>query len=382
MPFPPPTITPPTLSDFQWQYKGYTFGAETPLGVLKVEGLDLAPIRSGDQPWPRDHGQARGLDLFDGRDVIFDLWEKTDGSSLQKTQLELAAATNILPDEESPLWFQLPNLPTLCIMCRVRKRPTRVNANYAAAQVAEPELVLHATDPRIYTGGKTTALTRNTPVTVTNEGNTEMRPIVILTGPLSLPRISNKTVRGDPYIELENLEYREKREAEEAAKRETRRNEYEIKEEEIKALGIDQRAAYKKEYEETKISKAELEAKDAASEASEVKSLKEAKEKEEKENKEELEAGEKAEKEKYEKGELLIVAAGDQVLIDFGNPHLVQYYKEGIEAGHEPENFAKYITTSSSWWDILAGANSIEFSSADTTTTGHAEIQWASAYEL
>ena len=59
MSFPSPTLIPPTLEPYQFQYDGLVFGAATPIAFLQVEGLDLAAIRSGDIDWPRDHGQAR-----------------------------------------------------------------------------------------------------------------------------------------------------------------------------------------------------------------------------------------------------------------------------------------------------------------------------------
>jgi len=201
-----PLTDPPSLDDYQWYFNGVTFGADTPIGVLNVEGLDLAEIRNGDVSWPRDYGQSLGLDLFGGRDVIFDLWMKTDGSSLQATQLELAAATNIKPNEEMPLWFQLPNLPILCVMCRPRKRPGKIESDYAAANIYKPELAFHATDPRIYGAGKEASWgTGDEPETgttysATNDGNTEMRPILQIAGPVLRPAIQNLTLADTPTL--------------------------------------------------------------------------------------------------------------------------------------------------------------------------------------
>jgi hypothetical protein len=201
--FPNPAIEPPELEDYEWQYNGLTFGADHAIGVARVEGLDLATIRSGDVDWPRDQGQAAGLDLYGGRDIIFDLWMKSGGVSLQATQLELAAATLVQPEIELPLWFQLPNLPLLCIMCRPRKRTLTIDADYAAASIAKPELSFHATDPRIYTAGEETEFKPNHPATsivLANTGNTESRPIVTFTGPLARPAIANLTIAGEPAL--------------------------------------------------------------------------------------------------------------------------------------------------------------------------------------
>ena len=203
--FPSPAEEPPSLEPFQWYFNGLTFGANTAIGVLNVEGLDLAEIRSGDVNWPRDHGQAAGLDIFGGRDVLIDLWIKSGGSSLQATQLELAAATNVMPDSEMPLWFQLPTLPILCVMCRPRKRPGKIESDYAAANIYKPTLSFHATDPRIYGEGVETEIKPNHPSTtktLDNTGNMEMRPIAVFTGPLARPTIKNKAIAGEPFLTI------------------------------------------------------------------------------------------------------------------------------------------------------------------------------------
>ena len=338
--FPPSTLTPPTLENFQCEYNELVFGAGTAWGILLIEGLDLAEIRSGDVNLPRDHGQLLGLDLYGGRDIIFDLWVKTDGISLQHAQLALAAATNVRPDEELPLWFQLPNMPLLCIMCRPRKRPWKVDVDYAAGKIGKPELALHATDPRIYTASEITELAPNHPTTTVvldNVGNTEVRPIVVFTGPLTNPFIANGTISGEPKIELVNPEVREAREKVEAEKR----------------------AEWQKEKEKSEISTKELEEKVAALKL----------------------ALEKTEKEEAEKSEKPTIATGDQVLVKLGIPHLTQYYVGGIPGTYT--NIARWVTYASEWWDLLPGNNSIKFGSIDTTNTGGtAEIEWASAYQL
>jgi hypothetical protein len=203
--FPSPAEKPPSLEPFQWYFNGLTFGANTAIGVLNVEGLDLAEIRSGDVGIPRDHGQFMGLDIFGGRDVLIDLWIKSGGSSLQATQLELAAATNVMPDSEMPLWFQLPTLPVLCVMCRPRKRPGKIESDYAAANIYKPTLSFHATDPRIYGAGVATTISPNHPSTtktLANTGNSEMRPIAIFTGPLARPTIKNEAIAGEPFLTI------------------------------------------------------------------------------------------------------------------------------------------------------------------------------------
>ena len=307
--FPSGLFTPPSIDDWQFYFNGLTFGADTPIGVLNVEGLDLAGIRNGDVNWPRDHGQSAGLDVYTGRDVLFDFWMKTNGTSLQSTQLELAEATNVRPNEQLPLWFQIPNLPLLAIICRPRKRPLKIESDYAAAMIAKPELSLHATDPRIYSAGEVTVINLaeasggltfpvTFPVTfgsvvpatatIDNNGNTEVRPVITFTGPLTNPAAANLTIGGSPRLQVVNPE----------------------------------------------------------------------------------ESG-------------FTVLAGDQLVLDTGTPHLIDYYSGGVSAG-SPVSVYDWLTPTSVWWDLLANtANVIQFSSSDPSNTGGtASIESASGYEL
>lgn len=308
MAFPSPALTPPTLASWQFSLNGYTFGASTADGVLEIDGLgDLATIRSGDMARSRDHGELIGLDLYGGRDFTVNLWAKSDGVSLQDTLLNLAAATVVGLGTEQPLWFQLPNYPLLCCMCRCRKRAVPWDLNYGAANIATPVASFHATDPRIYAAGQsvTTGLpsptvgmhfpatfpltfgaTTPSGVTVTNSGNTEMRPILVLTGPMTNPTIQNTTITGTPALAFSNP---------------------------------------------TQVS--------------------------------------------------YTVLAGDQMVIDL-DLHSVQYYTGGVSAGN-PASRTSWLVPGSTWWDLLPGANLIQFLSADAASVaGTCQIQYASAYQL
>lgn len=320
MAFPDPSLTPPDIANWQWSYNGLTMGADTPYGVLTAEGHDLASIVSGDVGIPRDHGEFMGLDLFRGRDPILDFWIKSDGTSVQHAQLALAAASNVQPNVEMPLWFQLPTLPLLCIMCRPRKRPFKIDANYAAANIAQPSLTLHATDPRMYTAGSSVDVSLGSPdgglgpfpvgggsalpfpltfgvfvpgaETVTNTGIMETRPIVIFTGPLTGPSIQNLTAPGEPLVAFINP---------------------------FDSPTLDP----------------------------------------------------------------FTVLPGDQLLVDFASPHRVLYYSGGIAAGLPPQPEGGWVTFSSTWWTLLPGDNDLVFRSRDSTDTGGTcTIQWASAYQL
>src|SRR6201996_7738798 len=128
MAFPSPSLTPPSLSSFGFQYTNpitgstLTFGELSTWGMLKVEGLDMATVRRKDPGRARDYGELIGLNLYGGRDITIDFWVVPDGPSVQDAQVQLADVTVNTNVTDSPLWFKLPNLPVMCAMCRPIKR--------------------------------------------------------------------------------------------------------------------------------------------------------------------------------------------------------------------------------------------------------------------
>lgn len=228
-PFPPSLrggVTPPTLDAWQFQYNGLTFGAGTSFGILSVKGLAMADVRHQDSVLPRDSGYLPGLDVYGGRTVELDLW-MTGIGGLQSNQVALAEAFPLGFATESPLWFQLPNMPLLCVMARTRKRTIRWDAVFAAQAVAKPMLQLYCTDPRIYgvsvvqtvglgavSGGGLTfpvgpfpvtfGATAPASLTVTNSGTDESRPVILFTGPLTAPYLQNSTITSGPLVQVIN----------------------------------------------------------------------------------------------------------------------------------------------------------------------------------
>lgn len=228
MPFPLPSVTAPTLKTYEFSFKGFTFGGDTSWGVLSVTGLDVPQIRNGDKGRALDQGQLIGLDLFGGRDVTFDLWVYSTGTSLQAALRKLAAVTDVGGVTESPLWVKLPTTPLLVCMARVRKRTVKVDTDYAAGKVAKPSVQFHCTDPRFYTSPTTS--TRITvgggtvkgvkfpitfPVsfgggtgpgikTLDNTGTFEMRPVVVIYGPCTNPGVTNTSLANTPTLQFSN----------------------------------------------------------------------------------------------------------------------------------------------------------------------------------
>lgn len=219
--------TPPSISNWQWQYNGLTMGASTNFGILGVTGLDLADVRQGDQNFPRDFGQSIGLDVYGGRDVSLDIW-LTGTGGLVANQLLLSQAMTLGLATEQPLWFQIPTLGLVCVMARTRKRQMKWDADYAGGAAAKPTAQFHCTDPRIYAAGQSVTITLSSsggggitfpvgpfpvtfgasspvsPTTVANTGTMESRPIVIFNGPVTNPWIGNYSLANNPYVQFEN----------------------------------------------------------------------------------------------------------------------------------------------------------------------------------
>ena len=209
-----PTTSAPTLSNYQYSYNGLTMGLNTPYQFAQIDGLDLPGIRTGDVTRPREHGEFIGIDLYGGRDITFTGDVTSDGTSLQSALTTLGTATPVGLNVETPLWLQLPNLPTLGAMVRVRKRALPVDISWAGG-LASAAIQWHATDPRLYAQAQSSSIGLGTPLggmtfpasfplsfgggtvagvlNLTNSGNVETRPVLTIAGPVTTPTIKNTT---------------------------------------------------------------------------------------------------------------------------------------------------------------------------------------------
>lgn len=199
--FPAYGSSAPGLVTWQMAYNGIVLGIPTPYGITSVDGLDLPPVQTGDQQRPREHGEFIGLDLMGGRDITV-TGDFTDNPPLTLQVVGLALAEAVWNwtwggSTELPLWFQWPNLPTLCSMVRVRKRNVPTSLQYTLG-LADYSLNFHATDPRLYaqtkqvtTGPVGGHVGAATPLTINYLGNVDMRPQITITGPINQPTVSN-----------------------------------------------------------------------------------------------------------------------------------------------------------------------------------------------
>ena len=309
MAFPSPNLTPPSLTSWQFSYQGWTFGKGQTARVKSVTGLgDLAQVKQGDVQRPRDHGEIIGLDIYGGRDITFELEvQPASGSNLQASLLTVAAATEVGLTTEQPLWFQIPNYPLLAVMCRPRRRTLPWDVAYQIGGMATVALQFHATDPRVYTAGGSTTISLPNPTsgmhfpatfpisfgstgasgaTITNSGNTETRPVLVISGPCTNPTVQNATITGTPALTFSNPT----------------------------------QSSY-------------------------------------------------------------TVLNGDQLVVDL-DLHSVLYYTGGINAG-SPASRRNWLVSGSTWWNLLAGSNLIQFLSQDSVqVAGTVAVQYASGYQL
>lgn len=226
MKFPAPTLTKPSLTTWQFTFNGFIWGNATPSAVLSVSGLgDTPTVRSSNPPRARDHGEWVGLDLYGGRTMTIDVWSRPNNTSLQNELLKLAAALEVGLSTEQPLWFRQPNLPLLCVMCRATKKTVPWDQDYGAAMVAKPVAQLHATSPYVFSAGRSVSVGLPNPtsglkfpvtfpltfgatspngVTVTNGGNSPVRPVLVISGPVTNPRVANASLPTTPTISLSN----------------------------------------------------------------------------------------------------------------------------------------------------------------------------------
>src|SRR5262249_15242520 len=124
---------------------------------------------------------------------------------------------------ETPLFVNVPGFGTLATNVRVRKRAMPVDIQFALGTLADVAIMFAAADPRLYlmptqaasvtppstTAGFTFNLSFNFSfgggslagvLNLTNTGNIETRPLLIVEGPCQNPSITNATATGNPNL--------------------------------------------------------------------------------------------------------------------------------------------------------------------------------------
>lgn len=236
MSFPSPSLTPPTLTLYQLSYRGLAFGGLTEgaaYQLQKLDGLENPEVSSGDTQRSLDQGEIPGVDLEKGRDVTVTQVVQSDGTSFDHARQVLEAAMSIGGNTEEPLYVKLPSGLFAC-MARPRKHSgPGIDLTSVLTGGGVATSMLHATDPRWYAvptktatvgipaqlgglsfGGPGSGISFGGPgsgisfgggstgglLQVENNGRTEMRPILIITGPCTTPVVSNLSIAGAPSI--------------------------------------------------------------------------------------------------------------------------------------------------------------------------------------
>lgn len=225
MPFPDPGLTPPALNVFELNYGGVSFGG-IGTGTYQLQGinpgLDTPSYISSDQQRALDHGEWQGVDLSPGRDIVVtQVCQAGTWADLETARQTLGGVMS--PQQgEQPLYLQLAGGLFVC-MAKPRKHNFPFDINSVLAKGTVVTSMWHATDPRWYAApSKTASVGLPGPLggvtfpvsfpasfgggsyqgllTVTNAGRMEMRPVLIFTGPLTNPRVTNLTLPGAPTV--------------------------------------------------------------------------------------------------------------------------------------------------------------------------------------
>ncbi len=223
MPFPDPSLAPPSLQPWQLSYGGLTFGGIVPAAAYQLQSIDYSPpaVLSGDAQRPLDQGEFAGLDVLPGRDTVLTQVVISDGISLDHSRQVLGSVLGVGAVEQ-PLYLRLPTGLYAC-MARPRKHQYTADITTVFGKGTVVSSMLHSTDPRWYAapskqasvglpgplGGLTFPATFPASfggggaggiLQVLNSGLFEMRPIFIVLGPCTNPTIQNLSLPGAPAL--------------------------------------------------------------------------------------------------------------------------------------------------------------------------------------
>ena len=138
------------MTAWQYQFRDLTFGEGTLIDVTATEGLeDLPPLRGSDIPRSGRHGLHHGLDLAEGRTVVFELEITCATDAEFRSTIDDIKAATAPETTENPLTFEHPGSVAQRIYVRPRRRsiPQDLAFSLYSARVV---LEFLATDPRIY----------------------------------------------------------------------------------------------------------------------------------------------------------------------------------------------------------------------------------------
>lgn len=142
------------LANYQFGFRGLTFGAGTAIDIVKIDGLDLPGVSAGDVVRPQEHGEFVGGTFIRSRRLIIQL----EGKAVDAAALELLwnqceeafTPKNDSADQfEEILTLQMPGQLLRRIYCRPLRRNMTIDGEWQRG-ILNVLVELKATDPRIY----------------------------------------------------------------------------------------------------------------------------------------------------------------------------------------------------------------------------------------
>lgn len=246
MSFPSPSLAPPALTIGQLSYGGLAFGGIVQgavYNVQKIEGLEPVDVLAGDLQRAQDQGEFAGEDVLPGRDITITQAISAAGvngskptaaqlAALANARMAMAGVLGVKGATEEPLYVQTETGLYAC-MARPRKHHFPWDSSVFVAGAVVATSMLHSTDPRWYAvptktatvglgeplgglsfGGPGSGVSFEGPgsglsfgggaeggrLVVVNNGTFEMRPVLVITGPVTNPRVANLSLPGAPFL--------------------------------------------------------------------------------------------------------------------------------------------------------------------------------------
>jgi len=192
--------------DYQYEYRGLTFGMGTDYPIISVEGLEDDAVRMGDAVIPRRGGDIQGLHVAASRSIVMEIGVRgTPGSTTMRAKIQALIDAFQHSDDAHALKFQEPGMDQRYVSARPVGRVAKRNGRYKFTAVHKVRLKL--ADPRTYavvgdseilphysaTGGgldyaitdygKDYTVDASSEVVVTNDGNADAYPVLQFFGP-------------------------------------------------------------------------------------------------------------------------------------------------------------------------------------------------------
>ena len=205
------------LSNYQFQFGSFLFGAGTNYQVLNVDGIEGLPaLSSQDSDRGYNDGMFSGRDFLRGRTIIFQILVLAGGGNSAQTNFN-SLQDNLLVQQSgtTQMNFKLsPSDSEYIINARVRGMVTSVDPEYTFGYI-KAQVTMFCPDPRYFSSTVTTAtMTVQPPLgrtynrtynltygggslssstTITNAGRWTTYPTITITGPVTNPTVGNIT---------------------------------------------------------------------------------------------------------------------------------------------------------------------------------------------